>query len=75
MSSHAMTRIAHTNPASDAVFHADAEHVLRAGPLTAAELEARLRDRYPNVQVHYRALAGEPDGFYIYRDGGWTRDG
>jgi hypothetical protein len=27
------------------------------------------------VQVGYRALAHEAGGFYIYRDGRWTRDG
>jgi hypothetical protein len=39
MPSHAIRRIAHTNPAADAVFRAEAELALRHGPLTAGELE------------------------------------
>lgn len=74
MSSHAVTRILHTNPASDERFRAAAERELHDGALTASELEDRLRDRYPNVSVHYRGLAQETDGLYLFREGRWTRD-
>ena len=70
----AMTRVLHTNPVSDREFRHDAEAALIGGPLTAPQLEARMRDRYPNVVVRCRGLVGEPDGFYLYRDGRWTSD-
>lgn len=74
MSSHAVARIAHTNPASDRGFRAAVERELSDGALTALQLQERLRDRYPKVSVHYRGLAQETDGFYVFREGGWTRD-
>jgi hypothetical protein len=37
------------------------------------ELESLLRDRYPQVTVRARGLAGDQtEIWYVYRDGSWT---
>jgi hypothetical protein len=61
------------NPVTDRTFGAFAQRQLDDGPLTVAELEVRLRVRYPRAAVHARELAGERTTvWYVYRVGHWT---
>lgn len=61
-----------TVPSDDATFR---EHVRRlaerfpdGGPMALQERLARL---FPRVVVRARGLSGEPDVWYVYRDGSW----
>jgi hypothetical protein len=61
------------NPVTDRSFAAFAEQQLDEDAGTTAELQVRLRVRYPRSAVHARALAGERiTVWYVYRDGHWT---
>jgi PAS domain-containing protein len=73
-----------TIPSSDLAFVRQVEH-LRAGRAggagradgpasTPAELEARLRRLFPRAVVRPRDIVGEPDAWYVYRDGTWRPD-
>ena len=70
-----MRRIRFLNPRTDEAFTDTVASVIASGIATAAELETRLRDRYPAAVVRERDLAGE-DGpaWYVYRDGHWIPD-
>ena len=49
------------NPTSDDSFVNEAHLAMGRGIETAAELEMKLRQRYPRVVVHERTLDGERD--------------
>ncbi len=61
-----------TIPSDDTAF---AEHVRRlterSPDIGPAGLESRLALVYPTVVVRARDLTGEPDVWYVYRDGSW----
>src|SRR5512134_3515686 len=61
-----------TIPSDDTAF---AEHVRRlrdrSPDLGPAGLESRLALVYPTVVVRARDLSGEPEVWYVYRDGAW----
>ena len=60
------------NPSSDASF-VDFVDDVGKDAATIAELESRLRVRYPRATVRARQLSGETAPvWYIYRDGSWT---
>jgi hypothetical protein len=61
----------YVNPPDDPVF---AALVLAVGPGCGDPVQLRdaLRDRYPDVVVRERGLAGElTELWYVYRDGAW----
>ena len=61
-----------TNPADDVAFRDAAETALREGQ-SVADLQAILRQAYPQAVVRARDLAGErPVVWYVYRDGHWV---
>ncbi len=60
------------NPANDASFVEAVDSVYKDAA-TIAELESRLRVRYPHATVRARQLSGETTQvWYVYRDGSWT---
>lgn len=62
------------NPASDAPFREMVDRFVATGGSGPADLEAVLRNRYPEAVVRPRELAGERfDVWYVYRDGHWIR--
>lgn len=60
------------NPWNDPDFVADVEAEIEGGIADAGELQRRLSVAYPDVLVRRRGLAGEPESWYIYRDGRWV---
>jgi hypothetical protein len=64
------------NPVTDRTFRAFAEQQLDEGATTIAELQKRLRVRYPHAVIHARELTAEPTLiWYVYRDGHWMNAG
>ncbi len=64
------------NPPDDDAFRASAEGLLEDGVGDPADLQARLRERWPDALVRPRELAGEQAQiWYVYRDGHWVRSG
>ncbi len=62
------------NPAGDADFGRVALALERT-VATPRELQARLRDVYPDALVRARDLSGERlRVWYVYREGHWVRD-
>jgi len=62
------------NPPGDAEFAAYASRMLNGGVVDHAELQRRLRERFPHAVVRPRELAGERTQiWYVYRDGRWIR--
>jgi len=60
------------NPTTDTEFAAVAKRLADASS-DRADLERRLRERYPQAVVRLRDLSGEPaPSFYVYRDGLWS---
>jgi hypothetical protein len=60
------------NPSNDASF-VESVDAVRKDAATVAELESRLRVRYPRATVRARQLSGETAQiWYVYRDGSWT---
>ena len=60
------------NPRTDAAFVAAADGAVAGGVESPSDLELALRDRYPRVVVHERALSGESfPTWYLYREGTW----
>jgi hypothetical protein len=63
-----------TNPRSDEAFVAAVEAAVD-GADAPADLQARLRERYPQAVVRPRDLSSEPvTVWYVYRDGHWVSD-
>ena len=61
------------NPRDDAPFVALAERLAADGVRTPDELQARLRQEYPDAVVRARELDGEAVTiWYVYRDGHWV---
>jgi hypothetical protein len=61
------------NPRDDARFVALAEGMVADGAESPFELQARLRQDYPDAVVRARDLDGEALSiWYVYRDGHWT---
>jgi hypothetical protein len=59
---------------SDAAFVDLANGIIAEEVPTPAELQGRLRDRYPRAVVRPRVLSGEPiEIWYVYREGHWIR--
>ena len=64
------------NPRDDSVFIDFAESLVADGSLTAEDLQARLRARYPIATVRPRDLSSERTAiWYVYRDGHWVPSG
>jgi hypothetical protein len=62
------------NPLDDEEFHSSAVRLVEGGIDEPAELQDRLRARWPFALVRPRELAGEHDHvWYVYRDGHWVR--
>jgi hypothetical protein len=65
-----------TIPSSDAAFVALVDRITAEGTFrTPGELGRRLRKLFPRVLVRDRALSGEGDVWYVYRDGAWRPNG
>ncbi len=61
------------NPRDDSPFVALAERLLADGVRSPGELQARLREEYPEAVVRARELDGEAFTiWYVYRDGHWV---
>ena len=61
------------NPRDDVQFAALAEELAGEGELDAAELQGRLRGRYPKAVVRPRDLSSERTAvWYVYREGYWV---
>jgi hypothetical protein len=68
-----MAPILVANPRSDAVFAQVAKELSRQGVHGPADLQARLRGRYPDAIVRARDLSGDTRAiWYVYRDGRWV---
>jgi len=62
------------NPPDDDDFAMFARRALSGGVLDPAEMQGRLRERFPRSIVRPRELAGErTEIWYVYRDGHWIR--
>ena len=62
------------NPPGDGAFVEFATHALNGGVIDPAELQRRLRERFPHSIVRPRGLSGErTEIWYVYRDGRWIR--
>jgi hypothetical protein len=62
------------NPPDDDDFVTFARRALNGGVIDPAEMQGRLRERYPSSIVRPRELAGErTEIWYVYRDGHWIR--
>jgi len=62
------------NPPGDGAFVEYATHALNGGVIDPAELQRRLRERFPHSIVRPRGLSGErTEIWYVYRDGRWIR--
>jgi hypothetical protein len=62
-----------TIPTTDTAFHAYVARVrARNLGVTPQQLQAHLRRVFPRVLVRNRDLAGTPEAWYVYRDGGWV---
>jgi hypothetical protein len=60
------------NPPGDEEFAAFATRSLNGGVIDHAELQRRLRARFPHSIVRPRELSGErTEIWYVYRDGRW----
>ncbi len=62
------------NPRSDGGFAA-LVHALAGDTRSPAELQAALRQHHPAAVVRPRALNGEHETWYVYRDGHWVPSG
>lgn len=63
------------NPRSDGNFAQLVAELTADPPTDPADLQARLRARYPDALVRRRELSSEStDVWYVYRDGRWTPD-
>jgi hypothetical protein len=61
------------NPRSDERFVRTVESIMAGGVTGPEELQARLRDLYPDTIVRVRDLSGDVSpGWYVYRDGRWV---
>ena len=61
------------NPREDSPFVALAERLVADGVQSPDELQARLRQEYPDTVVRARELDGEAFSiWYVYRDGHWV---
>ena len=61
------------NPRDDAEFAGYAEERAGTDGLEAAELQGRLRGRYPRAVVRPRDLSSERTAvWYVYREGYWV---
>lgn len=63
---------AYMNPWSDRAFVDEVSAEIEDGVTDAGELQERLRQSYPGVVVRRRGLVGEPESWYVYRDGYWV---
>lgn len=62
------------NPPEDEEFAVFATRSLNGGTMDPAELQRRLRSRFPDSVVRPRGLSGErTEIWYVYRDGRWIR--
>lgn len=62
------------NPRSDTAF-VEAVHAALPEAATPAELQTRLRARFPDAVVRPRELSSEPvTVWYVYREGHWVPD-
>jgi hypothetical protein len=62
------------NPPGDDDFADFARRVLNGGVIDTAEMQRRLRERFPHSIVRPRELSGErTEIWYVYRDGRWIR--
>lgn len=62
------------NPPGDGAFVEFATHAMNGGIIDPAELQRRLRERFPHSIVRPRGLSGErTEIWYVYRDGRWIR--
>ena len=69
------SRVVNTIPSRDRAFRRAVEHVAEEVAQGAPDqLAERLRPLYPRVAVFERGLSGEPDGYYVYRDGGFKNE-
>jgi hypothetical protein len=60
------------NPPGDEEFATFATRSLNGGVIDPAELQRRLRARFPHSVVRPRELSGErTEIWYVYRDGRW----
>jgi hypothetical protein len=61
------------NPRGDSSFADLAEGHVTEGIRTPAELQARLRERYPATVVRERTVSSETElVWYVYREGRWV---
>src|SRR4051794_3910955 len=64
-----------TIPSTDTAFRTQVERLLeRVSPDRPDTFETRLRGLFPRAVVRARDIAGEPQAWYVYRDGGWRPD-
>lgn len=64
-----------TIPSTDAAFRRQVERISDEEPhQVPEELQARLRRLFPRALVRSRDISGEPNAWYVYRDGGWRQD-
>src|SRR4051812_5521812 len=61
-----------TIPGSDASFRAHVMELAARGPDSPATLQRHLEEAFPRAFVRERALSGERQTWYVYRDGRWT---
>ena len=62
------------NPSTDLGFREMVDRFVARGSSSPNDLEAVLRQRYPEAVVRPRELAGERfEVWYVYRDGHWIR--
>ena len=59
------------NPLSDVAFAGLANDLVQSSA-TPDELQMALRVHHPDAVVHRRGLSGEPELWYVYRDGHWV---
>jgi hypothetical protein len=59
------------NPGSDVTFKRLAEAHASNGADTPADLEDRLRERYPRASVVQGISGDSTERWYVYRDGRW----
>ena len=60
------------NPRNDPEFVATATRLAATGARTPELLMRKLRERFPSVLVRARELSGEPEVWYVYREGRWV---
>ena len=59
------------NPADDPQFE-ELANALAERYDTPEELAEALREHYPRANARPRAISGEPEAWYVYREGHWV---